>query len=297
MKNFIFILSLVLMLGACKNDGSKVIKLPLSKSEYTLLKSGKGQKAKLGDYIRFSFLVEGNDGSILADRRDSTAWGTDKVVEADSNIMAVAEMLYSMKLGDSAVIYVPMVEGQKAPGLEHLDTIIYFVKLERILDEAAIQKEQEQKNAEALKKVEDAKPKADEVDKQISLLLADYKSGKLKSKLQKTPGGVQYYIVEKGTGAKVNQNDLVNVAYQGVFESDGKMFDSSFKRGDDIQFSAGQGQMIKGWDEAMLYLNVGDKAVLFIPYLLAYGEDGRPGIPGKANLVFYIEVNSAMPAK
>lgn len=45
-----------------------MIKLPFSKSEYILLKSGKGQKAKLGDFIQFSLLIKGNEGTILADK-------------------------------------------------------------------------------------------------------------------------------------------------------------------------------------------------------------------------------------
>jgi FKBP-type peptidyl-prolyl cis-trans isomerase len=182
--------------------------------------------------------------------------------------------------------------------MEKIDTILYYVKLKRVFDEATMKKEQEQKNAEAMKKVEEAKPKAAEVEKLISTLLSDYKSGKLKDKLQKTPGGVQYYIVEKGNGAKVNKNDLVGVSYHGALESNGKEFDSSFKRGDDLKFNVGQAQMIPGLDETMLYLNVGDKAILFIPYSKAYGEEGRPPvIPAKANLVFYIEVNTAKSVK
>jgi FKBP-type peptidyl-prolyl cis-trans isomerase len=298
MKKIIFILSVVLLFGACKQDGSKVIKLPFSKSEYTLVKSGKGQKSKLGDYIQFSLLIKGNDGTLLADKRDSSSWPVEKVAEVDSSTIAVVEMLYSLKLGDSAVYKLALKPEQKAPGMEKIDTIFYAVKLERIFDEATMKKEQEQKNAEALKKVEDAKPKAAEVEKLTTTLLADYKAGKLKDKLLKTPGGVQYYIVEKGNGPKVNKNDLVGVSYHGITEKDGKEFDSSFKRGEDIKFNAGQAQMIPGWDETMLFLNVGDKAILFLPYSTAYGEEGRPPvIPGKSNLVFYIEVNSAKQVK
>ncbi|MBK7096539.1 MAG: FKBP-type peptidyl-prolyl cis-trans isomerase [Saprospiraceae bacterium] len=298
MKNIIFILSVVFMISACKKDGSEVIKLPFSKSEYILLKSGKGQKAKLGDFIQFSLLIKGNEGTILADKRDSASWAMEKVVEVDSNTIAVVEMLYTMKMGDSALYKLAIKPEQKSPGMEKIDTIFYFVKLERIFDEAAMKNEQEKKNAEALKKVEDAKPKAAEVEKLTSALLADFKAGKLKDKLQKTSGGVQYYVVEKGTGPKVNKNDLVGVSYHGVLEKDGKEFDGSFKRGDDLKFNVGQGQMIPGWDETMQYLNVGDKAILFLPYSTAYGEEGRPPvIPAKSNLVFYIEVNSAKPVK
>ena len=52
----------------------------------------------------------------------------------------------------------------------------------------------------------------------------------------------------------------------------------------------GAGQVIKGWDEALVNLKVGDKATLFIPSDLAYGATGNSGIPPNANLIFYIEV-------
>jgi FKBP-type peptidyl-prolyl cis-trans isomerase len=172
------------------------------------------------------------------------------------------------------------------------------MKLERIMDEATMKKEQEKKDAEAAKKAEEMKLKSVGIVKQAEKLRTDFLAGALKGKTVKTPSGLEYMVVEKGKGPKVLQDDFVSVAYHGIFEKDGKIFDSSFERGNDIQFNAGQGQMIKGWDEAMLHLNVGDKSILFVPYPLAYGEEGRPPqIPAKANLVFFIEVISAKKVK
>ena len=68
--------------------------------------------------------------------------------------------------------------------MENIDTVFYFVKLERIIDEAAMKKEQEKKNAEASKKSEDAKPKAAEVEKLTAALLVQIlKQVTLKDKL------------------------------------------------------------------------------------------------------------------
>ncbi|MGE5354659.1 MAG: FKBP-type peptidyl-prolyl cis-trans isomerase [Deltaproteobacteria bacterium] len=298
MKKIVFILAIGALIASCKKEGEKIIKLPLSKSEYTLLKSGNGPKSKIGDYIYFSLLVKGNDGTILADKRDSATWAMDKVMQLDSSTIPLVEMLYSMKLGDSSLFKMPLTPEQKAPGMENIDTVFYYLKLEKITDEATLKKEQEAEEAKKMKKMEAAKPKTAEIEKLVSSLLTDFKSGKLKSKLQLSPAGVKYYIVEKGTGVKIMKNDLVSVAYHGVTEKDGNKFDSSVERGDFLQFNVGQNQMIPGFDEVVSLLNIGDKAVLFIPYNLAYGEAGRPPvIPEKANLVFYIEILSVSPKK
>ncbi|MFM9951914.1 MAG: FKBP-type peptidyl-prolyl cis-trans isomerase, partial [Saprospiraceae bacterium] len=76
--------------------------------------------------------------------------------------------------------------------------------------------------------------------------------------------------------------------------ADGKMFDSSFGRGEPIEFPLGVGQVIPGWDEGLSLLKQGGKATLFIPYQLAYGDAGSPPvIPPKAELIFYVEVVKA----
>jgi peptidylprolyl isomerase len=84
--------------------------------------------------------------------------------------------------------------------------------------------------------------------------------------------------------------DLVSVDYSGYLV-DGKLFDSSVDRGEPIKFPVGQGRVIKGWDEAIQLLHVGEKARLIIPSNLAYGERGAGGvIPPKATLIFDVEL-------
>ena len=74
---------------------------------------------------------------------------------------------------------------------------------------------------------------------------------------------------------------------------DGTIFDSSFKRNQPIDFTLGVGQVIKGWDEGISLLCVGEKATFIIPGDLAYGKSGAGGvIPPDATLIFDVELIS-----
>lgn len=110
--------------------------------------------------------------------------------------------------------------------------------------------------------------------------------------VETTQSGLKIVRVTKNekNALKPSVGDNVTVHYTGYFE-DGKIFDSSVRRGDPITFALGKGQVIKGWDEGISLLSVGEKARLVIPYTLAYGENGRPpAIPPKANLIFDVEL-------
>jgi FKBP-type peptidyl-prolyl cis-trans isomerase len=76
-----------------------------------------------------------------------------------------------------------------------------------------------------------------------------------------------------------------------MLQKNGKKFDSSVDRGTPLDIDIGVGQVIKGWDEGIVGMKVGGKRTLYIPYDLAYGENGRPPvIPRKADLVFEVEL-------
>jgi peptidylprolyl isomerase len=118
---------------------------------------------------------------------------------------------------------------------------------------------------------------------------------------KKTASGITYYEVKRsGSTVKAEAGKTVKVHYSGYL-ADGTMFDSSVERGEPIEFPLGQAYVIQGWEEGIALMNVGDKLRLVIPYLLAYGEAGRPPqIPAKADLTFDVElvdVKDGAPAK
>jgi FKBP-type peptidyl-prolyl cis-trans isomerase len=104
-----------------------------------------------------------------------------------------------------------------------------------------------------------------------------------------TDSGLMYSILQPGTGDTARLGDRVRVHYSG-WTTDGKMFDSSRKRGVPFEFSVGRG-VIEGWSEAARLMSPGARFKLTIPGDLAYGERGRPPrIPGNATLIFDVEL-------
>jgi FKBP-type peptidyl-prolyl cis-trans isomerase FklB len=101
------------------------------------------------------------------------------------------------------------------------------------------------------------------------------------------PSGLQYKVITAGTGPMPKATDTVTVNYAGHF-LDGTEFDSSYKRNEPATFPLNQ--VIKGWTEALQLMKVGSKWEIFVPGDLAYGEQGRPGIPPNSTLVFEVEL-------
>ncbi len=107
---------------------------------------------------------------------------------------------------------------------------------------------------------------------------------------ERTDSGLLYKMIVKGDGKKAEKGKIVSVHYKGTL-TDGKEFDSSYKRKDPISFPLGKGNVIAGWDEGIELLHVGDKARFVIPSHLAYGEKGAGGvIPPNATLIFDVEL-------
>ncbi len=124
--------------------------------------------------------------------------------------------------------------------------------------------------------------------KKTEKLLNDLSDG-----YSKTDSGLMYKFLDNKNSNKPSKGEKVKVHYKGML-LDGTVFDSSFKRNQPIEFTLGIGQVIKGWDEGISLLGVGDKASFIIPSDLAYGESGAGGvIPPNAPLLFEVELISA----
>ncbi len=103
-----------------------------------------------------------------------------------------------------------------------------------------------------------------------------------------TDSGLQYRILEEGSGPKPGPRDKVTVHYEGKLVN-GKEFDSSYKRGQPIDFPLNA--VIPGWSEGVQLMNEGATYEFVIPANLGYGAQGAGGsIPGHSTLIFKVEL-------
>jgi peptidylprolyl isomerase len=110
----------------------------------------------------------------------------------------------------------------------------------------------------------------------------------------KNPSGLEYEIIKKASGNSPQKGNTVVVHYTGWLDENGnpgQKFDSSLDRQEPFSFKIGVGQVIKGWDEGVMSMKVGEKRRLFIPHQLGYGQYGAGRvIPPFANLIFDVEL-------
>lgn len=143
----------------------------------------------------------------------------------------------------------------------------------------------EVKNAMMQKQIEAHKQQAEANAKAGAAFLA---ANKNKPGVKTTASGLQYKVMNAGTGASPSENDKITAHYQGALIN-GEVFDSSYERGTPIEFE--MGNVIKGWQEALKLMNAGAKWEVYIPSDLAYGEKGAGNRIGpNETLVFTVEL-------
>ncbi len=219
----------------------------------------KAKQAVSGNKVKINFIGKLTNDTVFTDTYKSGSPLT--LTFGETKVKGLDEGIGYMHVGDKAVLTVPPALGfgdKEVMNVPPNSTIIFTVELIDVIEPP---------------KPYDAKGKDT-----ISL-----------------KSGLKYIIVSNGNGIKVDSGMNVKVHYTGFF-TDGKIFDSSVERSEPIDIPIGKGKVIKGWDEGITRLHVGDKAKLFVPYQLAYGEAGRGPIPAKANLIFDVEVVSASAA-
>jgi FKBP-type peptidyl-prolyl cis-trans isomerase len=95
--------------------------------------------------------------------------------------------------------------------------------------------------------------------------------------------------LKKGTGPQVKSGDTIRIHYKGTL-TDGTPFDSSYDRGEPFETKIGVGDVIKGWDQGVIGMQVGGKRKLIIPPSLGYGDQPAGTIPPNSTLVFEVEL-------
>ena len=124
--------------------------------------------------------------------------------------------------------------------------------------------------------------------KNIAVQVAWLENNAKQPGVKQTPSGLQYKVIKEGSGEHPNPTSNVTVHYEGSL-TDGTVFDSSYKRGEPATFRLNQ--VIKGWTEGVQLMQPGAEYMLYIPYKLAYGEQGAGGrIPPYSTLIFKIQL-------
>lgn len=133
-----------------------------------------------------------------------------------------------------------------------------------------------------------AKEAAEQKGKELEQKAADYaKQNATAEGVKTTESGLQYKVIQEGTGATPAATDMVRVHYTGTLVN-GEKFDSSYDRGEPAEFPVNG--VIKGWTEALQLMKEGSKWQLVIPPALAYGANGTGPIPPNATLLFDVEL-------
>ena len=248
-------------------------------------KSGKGKIPNDGDILTFDFKVSVLNGAMLYDSEQAGRPGeVEKGKPFDTE--GFTEGLNTMRVGDEVTLIVPSKLAFKDQGrqgmIEPYSTLIYFIRLNSVKSKSQHEKEIAEQKA--------AKEKEEKtLQTQEKITIANY----LKENhvtVAPTASGLYYIETGAGTGVQPVAGDKVKVHYSGTL-LDGTKFDASYDRGEPYEFTLGEGQVIKGWDEGIALMKVGGKATLIVPSSIAYGARARGGvIHAYAPLKFDVEL-------
>lgn len=282
-KSLISVLVLGILLANC--SGSNFKKTP-GGMPYQLFASKDTQSVRVGNFIKVSLTQKINDSVYFSTAGKLPLY---LPVGQNSNPYDISEVWTKLHLGDS-VIATQMMDtfikrmppGNLPPQFKNGDRILTYVKVLGIFTSDSLRKLDEQKETAAFTAGE-----AKEVE-------AYLKKNNI-TNTQKTASGAYVQVLEPGTGELVKENNYVSVSYTGktlaglAFDSN---VDTTFKHTEPLNFSVGVGQMIKGFDEGMVFLRKGAKAVIYMPSTLGYGAAPPPGAPIKPyeHLLFEVTV-------
>ena len=277
MKKFSVLILFAMVMGmiSCKNNAKDSV--TKHGYPYTLFPTGSGDLIQDDDVVFFDMQILHKD-SILQDSRNNPI-KPEFAIPADSLVTTpnpVIDALRLMRKGDSVVVREKIDTVQGLPeNMKDWKEITYRIKVTDVL------------NKKEKQKIKDMEPG---VEKEVQKLITDYNSGAIKD-LKTTPTGLKYVILQDGNGPQIQKGEVAKVHYFGATVSNGMKFDSSFSRGSTFTVPVGGGQVIPGWEEALLLMKKGTKAMVFIPGNLAYGANGIPGmIEPNSELAFYMEI-------
>ncbi|RYY97430.1 MAG: hypothetical protein EOO11_10890 [Chitinophagaceae bacterium] len=300
-KNLLPAAALALLAAGCNNVDFKKTRGGMP---YKLYTKG-GAKVKTGDVVKIHFTQKLNDSVLQSTYAtgpiyfDITGQSTPYDVTEIFPMIHKNDSVVAVQVVDSLVKRIP--DGQMPPGFKKGDKITTTFKVLNVFPNREAARADE--TAEREKRFQgDAKVQT-QLKQDIATLSALLQQQGIQA--QKTPSGTFVQVLSPGAGPAVKKGDFVSIRYRGT-TMDGKEFDSNMdttgaQAKPPLQFPVGEGQMIKGFDEAVLLLKKGDRARIWIPSSLAYGANSpSPAIAPNSNLQFELVVTdvtdkAAMP--
>jgi len=276
-----------------EGDNDKIEKTKNGISVNWIRKNTSAPMAKVTDIAEFniSYVTKGKDkkDSLIFDSKNSPQKAILVQLKESAFKGDIMEVLTLMHVGDSAIFnlsadsfFFKTVGVKELPkGITKGSELQFFVGMKDF-------KTEEQMRAMQAQLEEQEKATAQENQMKEGTLIKDYLQ---KNNITQAPTASGLIIITKtkGNGVKPSVGQKVTVHYTGTL-MDGTKFDSSVDRGDPFQFTLGQGQVIKGWDEGIAELEIGGSATLIIPSSIAYGPRGTGPIGPYSPLVFEVQL-------
>lgn len=295
MRSILLFAALAAMFISCSKSKYPGFKESENGLYYKMVNDSDGNPAKEGEYVKVNMRYTNFADSVIFDNaiEHIPVWLNVKKAAFKGDIMEGIQMLSK---GDSAVFvvntadfYSKTVGMQVMPPHAKRDTVIYVAI--RVLEV----KNSEQFAEEARKMQQEYEVKLEQIRMQETEKLKEFIT-KNNIKEQPRPSGLYFISQSPGSGPQPKKGENVVVHYTGRF-IDGQVFDSS-EGSEPLKVTVGVGQVIDGFDEALMLMKKGGKARAIIPSSIGYGA-AEPGgrIPPYATLVFDIQMIDILPAQ
>jgi FKBP-type peptidyl-prolyl cis-trans isomerase 2 len=255
----------------------------LKKTAHTVVTPGTGAALVKGQTLTFDYvLVDGRTGKEL-----ETSWGSTQgsmTLDKGKTATQLVSSLVGTNLGGRVLVAIAPKDGLakrlKSAKVKKTDTLLFVIDAKTVRTPLA-------------KATGD--PVAPVAGLPTVALAADGKPTITVPQGVAAPTTLVSQVLIKGTGPVVAAGQTITVHYTGVIWASGKQFDSSWDRGQTVDFPIGAGKVIAGWDEGLVGQTVGSQVLVVVPPDKGYGPSGQSsaGISGTDTLVFVVDILDA----
>ena len=251
---------------------------------YQLFRGKDTQLVRNGNFIKISLTQKINDSVLFSTQKGLPVYLF--VSNTAGRTSEIAELWTTLHVGDSVVTtqridtFIKRAPDNIPKEFKAGDRVLTYVKVLGVFENDSLARADEDRIKKEIQVSEIAEIEKYLADKKITT--------------QRTPSGAFVEVIQPGTGNMADTGKMVTVNYTGA-TWEGKKFDSNtdttFGHAEPYSFVAGTGQMIRGFDEAVLMMQKGAKIKVYIPSMLGYGQNGNPPrIKAFENLVFDLEL-------